>query len=79
MPLSLNPVYSLDTLSVQANTSLTRVLDKEMQVKTVSCSVDQKQEQCRCWGGGGDGGDIGDVKKSAFQQNRYNFPYLILV
>ena len=64
-----NPVYSPD--SMEATTSLSRVVDKEMQETMVRCIKETKPDvldkrQCWCWAGGGEGGGY----KAALKHNR---------
>ena len=77
--MSLNPPFSPD--SIQATTSLSQVMDKEMQETMVRCHTEVKVDlmekgQCRCWGGGGRGGrggDVGEISwKTALERSRYD-------
>ena len=74
--MTQNPAYSPDTL--EATTTLSRVLDKEMQETMVRCTKETKDDlrdtgQCMCWTGGGGGRGRNSEEgsfKAAFQQNR---------
>ena len=79
--MSLNPPFSPD--SIQATTSLSHVMDKEMQETMVRCHTELKDTnvkddlrekgQCRCWDGGGAVGNVVELSwKTAFQRSRYN-------
>ena len=69
-----NPVYSPEDMEV--TTSLSRVLDKEMQETMVRCTKETKPDlqdksQCWCWTGGGRSQE-GENYKTALDHNRYH-------
>eukprot|EP00090_Calanus_glacialis_P013029 TRINITY_DN21640_c0_g1_i3.p1 TRINITY_DN21640_c0_g1~~TRINITY_DN21640_c0_g1_i3.p1 ORF type:complete len:117 (-),score=21.74 TRINITY_DN21640_c0_g1_i3:28-378(-) len=74
--MSLNPPFSPD--SIQATTSLSQVMDKEMQETMVRCHTEIQKDsrdrgQCQCWASGGGGGNVVELSwKTAFQRSRYN-------
>ena len=74
--MTQNPVYSHDNM--EATTSLSRVLDKEMQETMVRCTKETKPDpdildkrQCWCWTGGGEGRGY----KAALEHNRCHLNY----
>eukprot|EP00090_Calanus_glacialis_P013028 TRINITY_DN21640_c0_g1_i2.p1 TRINITY_DN21640_c0_g1~~TRINITY_DN21640_c0_g1_i2.p1 ORF type:complete len:102 (-),score=23.93 TRINITY_DN21640_c0_g1_i2:28-333(-) len=72
--MSLNPPFSPD--SIQATTSLSQVMDKEMQETMVRCHTEIQKDsrdrgQCQCWASGGGGGNVVELSwKTAFQRSR---------
>ena len=72
--MSHNTAYIPD--SILATTSLSQVMDKEMQETMVRCHTEVKKDlqekgQCQCWAGGGGEGNVGELSwKTAFERNR---------
>ena len=73
--MTTNPAYTLDPPTLQATTSLTQVIDKEMEGKTINSSVINKQEMsgnngmCKCEGG--KNGASGPDSQASLKHNRY--------
>jgi hypothetical protein len=74
--MSHNPAFNPD--GIQASTSLSKVMDNEMQETMVRCHTEIQKDsrdrgQCQCWAGGGNRGNVVELTwKTAFERSRYN-------